>query len=455
MINILVVERRQRISEIIRQSFKRKAKIHTVHNIECVLEMFSQTLFDVLVWHSELSDTTNNSYGLELLEVLSMDSPKTQIIIISNPDDTLLAIRGIEAGAFQFIQEPVKTQDLLALVDVAIQKQPAAVESKLLHQSKRGSFEFEGIYGVSRPIIFVIQQIREAALSDTTILITGETGTGKDLVASAIHKNSKRRSEPFIVVNTGAIAAELISSELFGHEKGAFTGAIEKRHGFFEQADKGTLFLDEIGTMDHKTQVSLLRLIETKSFVRVGGKKKMEVDVRVIAATNEDLAEAVKRKKFREDLYYRFDVFQINIPPLRERPGDIPFLANLFISQFNNKYNKQMKELQAETIHYLERYPWPGNVRELKNVMQRCVLISRSDIVKPENLPQRIRENTEDKPSATHPFCIGMTLADMEKEFIALTLASTKGNKQKAAKILGISRKAFYDKLKRHGLFRG
>jgi transcriptional regulator with PAS, ATPase and Fis domain len=315
--------------------------------------------------------------------------------------------------------------------------------------------QFEGMLGVSLPMLEVFQRIVDAASADIPVLITGETGTGKDLVAGAIHNRSRRKDKPFVAVNMGAMSAELIASELFGHEKGAYTGAIGMRKGSFEQANGGTIFLDEISTMDEKCQVSLLRVLETKMFRRVGGEKGIPVDVRVIAATNEDLEEAIKKNRFREDLYYRFDVFRIHLPPLRERSGGLTALTHYFLAEFGRMYNKNLRAVSAEALRCLESYSWPGNVRELKNVIQRAVLVAKGEELTPELLPTRIRNaGKSDRESllASFPIHVGMTLEAAEKEFVAMTLASAAGNKKKAASILGISRRALYDKLKRHKL---
>jgi transcriptional regulator with PAS, ATPase and Fis domain len=301
----------------------------------------------------------------------------------------------------------------------------------------------------------VFQRVLEAASEDISVLITGETGTGKDMVASAIHKRSRRKNGPYIAVNTGAMPADLIASELFGHEKGAYTGAVETTKGRFEEAHTGTIFLDEISTINEKAQVSLLRVLETKTFRRVGGEKDINADVRVIAATNENLEEAVKQKRFREDLFYRLDVFHIHVPALRERPGGVTLLTNYFVPHFNSIYKKKVRAVAPETWQSLRSYSWPGNVRELKNVIQRAVLMAKGEELTPDLLPLRIRAaSTAESGIATQHFPIhaGMTLDAVEKEFILMTLAATKGNKKEAAQKLAISRRALYDKLKKHGL---
>jgi DNA-binding NtrC family response regulator len=302
---------------------------------------------------------------------------------------------------------------------------------------------------------FVIQNAIEGAAVDAPVLVTGETGTGKDLLAAAIHKRSRRSHNAYLPVNMGVISPELVASELFGHEKGAFTGASETHVGVFEQASGGTIFLDEVTTMDEKTQVSLLRVLETQTIRRVGGQKDITVDTRIIAATNENIEEAVKARRFREDLYYRLDVIRIHLPPLRERPGDVSFLTNYFISRFAAMYNKAIRVASPEIYKLLRSYRWPGNVRELKNVIQRAVVMAAGAELTADLLPQRILEASGarvGKLASASPINIGMSLAEVEKVLITMTLSSVGGNKAKAASILGVSRHALYDKLKRHGL---
>jgi DNA-binding NtrC family response regulator len=313
--------------------------------------------------------------------------------------------------------------------------------------------EFEGMLGISLPMREVFQRILEAASADISVLITGETGTGKELVAAAIHKKSRRRDFPYVAVNTGAMPVELIASQLFGHERGAFTGASVATKGHFESAHGGTIFLDEISTMDERAQVSLLRVLESKSFKRVGGDKEIHADVRVIAATNDNLEEALKQKKFRHDLFYRLDVFHIHVPALRERPGGVTLLTSHYVPHFNRLYDKQVSRVSPEAFRLLRHYPWPGNIRELKNVVQRAVLMAKGEELTADLLPARIREAEapELSPGAS-PIRVGMKLEAVEKEFIQMTLASTGGNKKETALKLGISRRALYNKLSRYGL---
>jgi transcriptional regulator with PAS, ATPase and Fis domain len=313
--------------------------------------------------------------------------------------------------------------------------------------------EFEGIIAVSLPMGAVLRRAMEAANVDMPVLITGETGTGKDLIAAAIHKRSRRKDHPYVIVNTGAMSPQLIASEIFGHEKGAFTGAEETHRGILEQAQGGTVFLDEIATMDEKTQVSLLRVLEEKTFHRVGGIKKFGAHVRIIAATNEDLEKNVAEKRFREDLFYRLNVLHISVPPLRERPGAITVLTDHFLSHFAPIFGKEIERVAPETYRVLRRHRWPGNVRELKNVIQAALLMLDGNELTPECIPERIRDAVLRGEGRDQPNCsvrVGASLHSVEKEVIRATLTYAGGNKKLAASILGISRRALYNKLKSH-----
>ena len=316
--------------------------------------------------------------------------------------------------------------------------------------------EFEGIIAVSLPMRAVIRRIMEAAAVDIPVLITGETGTGKDLVAAAIHKRSQRNDKPYVALNTGAMARELVASEIFGHEKGAYTGAQEARPGIFEQANGGTVFLDEIATMEEKIQVSLLRVLEERSFRRVGGFKNIGIDVRIIAATNENIEKKVEEKRFREDLFYRLNVFHIRVPALRERPpGAITVLTDHFLSYFAAVYGKEIERVSPEAYRLLRRYPWPGNVRELKNVVQTALLMAQGKELTPEFIPERIRNTVGASAGRGEPTCsfrVGASLDSVEKEVIRLTLLHVSGNKTLAAGMLGISRRALYNKIKKYEL---
>ncbi len=307
---------------------------------------------------------------------------------------------------------------------------------------------FEQIVGQSEPMQRVYRQIRQAAATDVPVLLIGETGTGKDLVARSIHRRSNRSDGPFRAVNLGAVPKDLVASELFGHEKGAFTGATEKRKGEFELAHDGTIFLDEIASVNEKVQVSLLRLLESKEFQRLGGARTIETNARLVAASNQDLAEEVDEDEFREDLYYRLDVFRISLPPLRERRSDIPLLIEEFVQRYNKQFDRDVRGISPECVGLLENHEWPGNVRELKNAVQRAVLVCDGSVLLPENLPPRFREEKTVRPTITVE--VGTSLEEMEREMIIRTLEHTRDNRSKAARMLDISRRTLYNKLEKY-----
>jgi DNA-binding NtrC family response regulator len=448
---LLVIENTDAIQKLLKSRVSKYVHIEAAHVDETITARLAEKPYDMLIWAADTSGTN----GAKLLKLFSRTSPQTQVIIISQLEPDPVSC-GLRTSNYQYIPQPIDEDTLCNLITAALQNYPLS-RNMLAHPELRVLAEFEGMIGISLPMREVYQRIIEASSADIPVLITGETGTGKDLVAAAIHNRSKRKTKPYIPVNTGAIAPELIASELFGHEKGAYTGALERRQGFFEQANGGTLFLDEISTMDEKAQVGLLRILETKTFRRVRGDKDIHVDVRVIAATNEKLDEAIRQKRFREDLYYRMEVFHIHLPPLRERPGGVTLLTNHFVVVFNSLYQRNVKVVAPETYRCLRRYSWPGNVRELKNVIQRAVLMAKGEELTLDLIPARVTQAAESSDAVTMdnsqlPIRPGMTLQAVEKEYIAMTLAATAGNKKEAALQLNISRRALYNKLSKYGL---
>ncbi len=451
MTKILVIEEGQELRSTIERQGRNDISVKSAGSVSAVLNQQMGDDYDVIVW-----DTRGLSESIaeiaRTLRKFAKHAEKTPIILVSDASAPEEIVDW--GGRYLWLTRPYNDGQLQLVIDSALET-AVSLNGKNLLPVEITPIEFEGMIAVSMAMRMVFQQIIQAAEVDVPVLITGETGTGKDLVAAAIHRGSKRKNAPYLPVNMGAIAPELIAAELFGHEKGAYTGATEARAGFFEQAQNGTLFLDEITTMDEKTQVSLLRVLETKKVRRVRGDKDIKVDVRVIAATNERIEDAVKAGRFREDLYYRLDVFGIHLPPLRDRPGGVSLLAEHFVTLFNAQYHKQIRTIARETYRFLRQYAWPGNVRELKNVIQRAVLMVKSAELTPDLLPARIRHTEETGPVENiepPPIQLGMTLASVEKEYIKMTIASVSGNKMKAAEILGVSRRALYNKLKRHGL---
>ena len=451
MPKLLVVEKTANIQSLLRNRFLGRAVVvDDALLVSEAHEKFKSGAYDVLIWDADGSKSERPA-GAELLAFVARNFPEIQIIVTSGEEGDPACGR-IKNENYHYIRHPIDSDKFCALVGLTLEKHSTSDKIRS-YPEVFIPMEFEGMLAVSLPMREVFQRIIEAASAEVPVLVTGETGTGKELVAAAIHKRSRRRDFPYVPVHTGAMPRELIANELFGHEKGAYTGASESKRGFFEQADRGTIFLDEISTMDERTQISLLRVLETKSFRRVGGDKDISVDVRVIAATNDNLEAAMKEGRFRRDLYYRLDVLHIVLPVLRNRPWAITFLTDHFVSLFDAAFKKNIRAVSRETYRCLRRYPWPGNVRELKNVIQRAVLMARESEITPDLLPERIREASElDGRTGKFPIRLGMTLDDVEKQFISMTLASTGGNKKQAASILGISRRALYNKLERFGL---
>jgi DNA-binding NtrC family response regulator len=452
MPKVLVIERTGAIQSLLKERFSPdRAFVVAVPEVEIAMEEFNRSAYDVLIWNAAGSKTEQTK-GLEFLDLVTKDSNRTYVIVVATAQGGSLPLDRLRAFAHRTISPPVDEGEICAVVTEALDQQIARAVCGPAQDSAIPLI-LEGMLGVSLPMREVFQRVLEAASEDIAVLITGETGTGKDMVASAIHRRSRRKDGPYVAVNTGAISSELVASELFGHEKGAYTGATETIKGRFEEAHGGTIFLDEISTINDKTQVSLLRVLENKTFRRVGGEKDICTDVRVIAATNENLEEAVKQKRFREDLFYRLEVFHIHVPALRERPGGVGLLTNHFVPHFNAIYKKKVRAVTPEAWHCLRNYSWPGNVRELKNVIQRAVLMAKGEELTPDLLPLRIRAAAGSGIEAERfPIHLGMTLDAVEREYISMTLAHTKGNKKEAARQLGISRRALYDKLKKHGL---
>jgi DNA-binding NtrC family response regulator len=404
--------------------------------------------YDLILWNS-FSDPAAKINFRQTLKVLSAKTIGAKTVIFTAADDSEASPSCGDNVKFE--KYPMSDDDLLSSIENHLSLDSSIENSDASFDEPSLPVEFEGMIAVGLAMRSVIRRIIDAATVDIPVLITGETGTGKDLVAAAIHKRSRRKDKPYVAINTGAIARELIASELFGHERGAYTGAQESHAGIFEQADGGTVFLDEIATMDEKTQVSLLRVLEEKTFRRVGGVKTIGTDVRMIAATNENLEKNVAEKRFREDLFYRLNVFHISVPPLRERHGAVIVLTDHFLSQFSRVYGKEVDRVSPETYRLLRNYPWPGNVRELKNVLQTAVLMVEGRELTPDLIPQRIRDASvrgNGRCDLTCSFSVGVTLDTVEKELIRMTLNSVKGNKKQAASILGISRRALYNKIK-------
>jgi DNA-binding NtrC family response regulator len=450
MRRILFIDKEDRGRALLQCRLKAEVKLKFAPSMEAAWEKLNSRSFDLILWNT-VNDPAAETNLRETLERLSTKACGSSIVVFG--DSEALEDARLTGRNVQFENLPINDQDLLAIIQSSLPAKAPPDRSDSSADEFALPIEFEGIIAVGLPMRVVLRRAIEAANVDMPVLITGETGTGKDLIAAAIHKRSRRKDNPYIIVNTGAMSPQLIASEIFGHEKGAFTGADQAHQGIFEQAQGGTVFLDEIATMDEKTQVSLLRVLEEKTFHRVGGIKKFAADVRIIAATNEDLEKNVAEKRFREDLFYRLNVLHISVPPLRERPGAITVLTDHFLSHYAPIFGKEIERVAPETYRLLRRYRWPGNVRELKNVIQAALLMLDGKELRPECIPERIRDaalSSEGRGEPTCSFRVGASLHSVEKELIRLTLTYAGGNKKLAASILGISRRALYNKLKHH-----
>ncbi len=384
--------------------------------------------------------------GMEILRAAKQVDPSTEVIMVTGHGTIETAVEAMREGASDYITKPLNLSELRDRVAKALEHRRLVRRSEQLDER----FGFEGIIGHSPAIERVIQVCQQIAPTDTTVLIQGESGTGKELVAKAIHNNSKRRNGNFVALNCAALSEGILESELFGHEKGAFTGALAPRKGRFEHADGGTLFLDEVGDMPAATQIKLLRVIEDGEITRVGSNEPRRVDVRLISATNQNLDNLVEKGTFREDLYFRLKVVRICLPPLRERREDIPLLIEHYLGRLAHEHGKNVAGITLEAQRILAGYDWPGNVRELINTLETMLVLAQSDTLDVGNIPSEIHDQSEPAPAAAlQP---GISLEDAERVLIQRTLDMTDGNRQQAAEILGIGQRTLYRKIKDYGL---
>jgi DNA-binding NtrC family response regulator len=397
--------------------------------------------------------------GMEVLKNVLKQSPDSICIILTGHGTVKSAVEAIKLGAFDFLTKPVKTDEILITLKRAIDYRNLKRENSNLRSQLKTKYRFENIIGDHGKMQKVFELIEKVADSDSTILILGESGTGKELIAKAIHYNSYRREGPFVPVNCAAIPGELLESELFGHEKGAFTNAIQTRIGRFELATGGTVFLDEIGDMSPVLQSKLLRILQERQFERIGGIKTIKIDIRVIAATHQDLKSAVEQKRFREDLYYRLNVIPVHVPPLRERKSDIPLLVHHFLDHFNKRKKKKIRGMTDETMNLLLQYEWPGNVRELENTIERVVILLDNDLVTPQDLPEKFHdfspENLLKRPEFPEEgISLDAAVNEFEKNLILQALIKSGWVKNKAARLLNLNRTTLIEKIKRQNLQR-
>ncbi len=390
--------------------------------------------------------------GLEALAEIKRINPSIPVLIMTAYSSLESAVDALRKGAYDYLTKPLDFDELKLAIERAVDHSRLRVENRELKQRLGKEFDPGSIIGTSRVMMNVLETVSMVAPSDATVLVTGESGTGKEVIARAIHANSLRREKPFVTINCAAITETLLESELFGHEKGAFTGADRRREGRFRQAHEGSIFLDEIGEMSLSMQAKLLRVLQEKEIQRVGGEEIIKVDVRVLAATNRNLRTEIEENRFREDLFYRLNVVTIFIPPLRERGEDIPLLAHYFLGLFVEKNRKMIKGFTPRAMDMLVRYPWPGNVRELINAVERGVVLCRGDYVAEEDLPLSVRESSGEPDESSSPPVTPSSLEEVERETILRTLREAGGNKSEAARRLGITRRTLHKKLKTYGM---
>ncbi|MGA3243223.1 MAG: sigma-54 dependent transcriptional regulator [Bacteroidota bacterium] len=441
--SILIVDDEQAVRDSLSKWFKEDGfTVGTAGGAADALQQLQGQKWDILLLDIKMPGMD----GMELQQRIKEIDSGTTIIFITAHGSVDTAVKALKEGAFDYVSKPVDPDYLSHLVSNALKARSLAKENLKLKEQISEFSRADDIVGDSAQIQKVYELIQTVAKTDTTVMIRGESGTGKELIARAIHSNSSRRYFPIVAVNCGAMAEGILESELFGHERGAFTGAQYRRKGKLELADGGSLFLDEVGNIDVKTQMDLLRVIESKQFTRVGGNDVIRVDFRVICATNKDLEKAVADGSFREDLYYRLNVFSVFIPPLRERKGDIPLLANYFVQKYSRAMGKPIASISPEAMDTIVRYNWPGNVRELENAIERAMVVGKPPAIRPEDLPYQLTERNHVLPSGS--------IAAVEKAHIASVLDQNRWNISRSAEILQIDRVTLYNKIEKYGLKR-
>ena len=452
---ILVADDEQSMREFLDIMLKKEGyNVSLASNGEEVLKLIDKDLFDLILLDIRMPRLD----GIGVLKKIKTASPETIVIMITAYASADTAIKAMKEGAYDYITKPFKVDEIKLIIKNALEKKNLQKENLLLKQVVRDRYRFGSIIGQSSKMLALYDLLEKIAPTKTNILITGESGTGKELAAKAVHYNSSRKDKPFVTLNCGAIPESLIESELFGHMKGAFTDAITTKKGLFEMADEGTIFLDEISELPLLMQVKLLRVLQDKEFKRVGGTDDIRVDVRIISATNKDLEEAVREKQFREDLFYRLNVIQIKMPPLRDRKEDIPILAAHFLKKYSEELNKNISKISPEALTMLLNYQYPGNVRELQNIIERAVALGNGNELTPQHLSSYLDEQIQVKRSAIDldipPDGIDLekVIEEIERALLLKALDRTKGIKKKAAELLRINFRSMRYRLEKYGL---
>jgi two-component system response regulator HydG len=444
MAEILVIDDDQGSREAIIEVLTRENhKVAAARSGTEGIEAIRATEFDLVVTDLVMPDVD----GMAVLAAAREKEMPAEVVIMTGFGSVETAVEAMKNGAYQYLNKPINIKELREVARKALEKRSLARDNVALRRSIDDRYGLERIIGKAPAMQDLFTRVRQVAPTSASVLITGPSGTGKELIAHAIHNNSPRRNKPFLAFNCGALTDSLIESELFGHERGAFTGAISDRKGYFQLADGGTLLLDEIGEMPLHTQVKLLRVLETRSFFRVGGTKKIDVDVRVLAATNRELDAMIRDSHFREDLYFRLKVVTLNVPPLSRRREDIPLLVNAFLQEFNSLHGRAIAGCSRDLMDFFVRYAWPGNVRELRNLMENMVITAEKGTLEVAMLPEDLTGGgVIGAGSLFYPD--GMTMDAIELEAIRIALARSNGNKSKAAERLGMSLRTFHRKTK-------
>jgi len=444
-LNILVVDDQESMRDSCQQTLCRSGyQVDTAEDGKKGLERLKEKSYELVILDLKMPGLN----GLEVLKKIKEDDPEVVVIVITGHATIESAVDAMKNGAFDFIPKPFTPESLRLIVKRALTTRELTLENVLLRNELKTGLGSQIVIGSDESMKDVEQLVKKVGPTDATVLITGESGTGKEVIARAIHRYSSRSDKPFVAVDCGSLVESLFESELFGHVKGSFTGATETKYGRFELANGGTLFFDEIGNVKLSIQTKLLRVLQEREITKVGSSQIVKVDVRIIAATNKDLAEAVKAGTFREDLFYRLSVVPITLPPLRERRSDIPLLADYFMEKYNKKRGKVIKAISKEAMDAIVKYDWPGNVRELENAIERAVVLTEDDVIKPSDLLY-YGLNIESAGSYSGG---AKSLADMEKKHIAKMLEKFDGHRAKTAEALGIDRKTLRMKLKGYGM---
>lgn len=443
--NLLIVDDEQHTREGLELALEDNYEVFLASSPEEAFNAIEAEKFEVILTDLKMSGQS----GMSVIDFAINHRSSPICIMMTAYGEVDVAVEAMKRGAFDFLSKPVNLEKLELLIRRGLEGRKLERENTNLHQRLDKKFSFQGILGKSSALEKVLEQIQLVGPSKATVLLTGETGTGKELVAQAIHQNSERARGPFVPVHCAALPSNLLESELFGHEKGAFTGASERRIGRFESAEGGTLFLDEIGEIDSSTQVKLLRFLETKSIERLGSSKTINIDTRLVCATNRNLHSMTKKGEFREDLYYRLNVVTVDLPPLKERGDDIGLLIEHFLDVFANENNFDQPRLSREALAILNNYSWPGNIRELRNFCENLVVLKRGSEVTPYDLDPRFTLTPEDSDDPTLPVDTSLSVEENEKRLLRNALVKSQGNRTKAAELMGVSRRTLHRKIAR------